>query len=287
MSALDLGPVEAPLLVFGGPYGNLPATRAMRDEARRLGIPAERTICTGDLVAYCAHPAETVALVRDWGAHVVMGNVEEALGAGAQDCGCGFEPGSACDRLAERWYAHADAALDLDTKRWMAGLPRRILFGMGGQRIAAVHGAPSAIARFVFASTPPSEKLAELAAAGVDGIVGGHCGVPFADRFDGGFWINAGAIGMPANDGTRRVWYAVLTPAPGGVAVALRPLHYDGDGAAAAMREQGLPEAYARTLLNGLWPSLDILPAAERAVAGRALEPMEIVLAAAPARAAA
>jgi hypothetical protein len=30
------------------------------------------------------------------------------------------------------------------------------------------------------------------------------------------------------------------------------------------MRERGLPEGYARGLETGLWPNLDILPAAER-----------------------
>ena len=30
------------------------------------------------------------------------------------------------------------------------------------------------------------------------------------------------------------------------------------------MRERGLPEGYARGLESGLWPNLDILPAAER-----------------------
>ena len=43
---------DGPLLVFGGPYSNLQATRAVLDEAARRGIPAERVICTGDVVAY-------------------------------------------------------------------------------------------------------------------------------------------------------------------------------------------------------------------------------------------
>jgi hypothetical protein len=45
--------VEAPLLVFGGPYSNLGAVLAMRARASDLGIPASRSICTGDVVAYC------------------------------------------------------------------------------------------------------------------------------------------------------------------------------------------------------------------------------------------
>ena len=103
----DLGDIDRPLLLFGGPYGNLEATRALLAEGERLGFPPKRTICTGDVVAYCADGAATTALVRASGIHVVMGNCEESLGAAAETCGCGFDAGSQCDALAARWYRHA------------------------------------------------------------------------------------------------------------------------------------------------------------------------------------
>ncbi len=37
---LELGVIDGPLLVFGGPYGNLQATRALQAEADGLCIPA-------------------------------------------------------------------------------------------------------------------------------------------------------------------------------------------------------------------------------------------------------
>ena len=54
-------PITPPILVFGGPYSNLRATQAMRARAEELGIPPSSTICTGDVVAYCAEPEETTA----------------------------------------------------------------------------------------------------------------------------------------------------------------------------------------------------------------------------------
>src|SRR5262249_34730080 len=57
--------VDKPLMVFGGPYSNLEATRPVLDEAVRLSISADRIICTGDVVAYGADAAATVDLVRD------------------------------------------------------------------------------------------------------------------------------------------------------------------------------------------------------------------------------
>jgi hypothetical protein len=77
-------------MVFGGPYSNLEATRAVLDEATRLSISADRIICTGDVVAYGADAAATVDLVRDRVGNVVMGNCEESLAAGSDDAVAGF-----------------------------------------------------------------------------------------------------------------------------------------------------------------------------------------------------
>jgi hypothetical protein len=62
---------DGALLVFGGPYSNLRALAALRARATALGVSASRTICTGDVVAYCAEPEETIAAMRDWGFLVV------------------------------------------------------------------------------------------------------------------------------------------------------------------------------------------------------------------------
>ena len=87
MTHLNLGILEGPLLLFGGPYSNLQATRALKGHAERLGIPPSHIICTGDAVAYFAKPNETVELLREWGVNVLMGNCEESLGWVSDDCG--------------------------------------------------------------------------------------------------------------------------------------------------------------------------------------------------------
>lgn len=275
---LDLGALGGPVLVFGGPYGNLQATEAILAEARRRGIPPARVVCTGDVVAYCADPAATVAAIRDSGVHVLMGNCEESLGAGRSDCGCGFAEGSECDLLSQRWFAHANAHLDDDAKDWMAGLPRRIVFTLAGRRFAVLHGAATDVSKFVFGSTPWADKAVEFArlrSEGIvaDAIVAGHAGLPFADDVEGRLWLNAGAIGMPANDGTPRTWYAILTPRADGLAIAIQSLSYDHAGAIRRMAEERVSDAYARSLNDGLWPNIDVLPYAERAMRGCPLAP--------------
>jgi predicted phosphodiesterase len=273
----DLGTLDGPVLVFGGPYGNLAATRAVLDEARRLGIPSERIICTGDVVAYCAEPAETVALVRDSGIAVVMGNVEESLADDAEDCGCGFDEDTACARLSVDWYAFARQALDADAKAWMRALPRRLTFTLAGRRLAAIHGGAVAINRFVFPSTPAGNKRAELALTGADGVIAGHSGLPFAELVGDRLWLNAGVVGMPANDGTPRGWYALLIPRVRAIRITFFPLAYDHAAAARTMAARGLPRDYAQALATGLWPSMDVLPPAERRARGRPLEPEDLI----------
>jgi predicted phosphodiesterase len=264
--------MDGPVLVFGGPYSNLEATRALFDWASARRIPAERIICTGDIVAYCADARETLTLVREAGIPVVMGNCEESLAESAANCGCGYAEGSACERLAAEWYAHADQCLVDEDRRWMGALPRRLTVEIAGRRLAVVHGGVTRINRFVFASTPRAVKRAELAAVDTDGVIAGHSGLPFTDVIDGKLWHNAGAIGMPANDGTSRTWFSLLIPERDGIRVEHHTLDYDHRQAAAKMRAAGLPKGYARALEIGFWPSLDELPPAETAGGGKPLE---------------
>ena len=264
--------VDGLLMVFGGPYSNLEATRAVLGEAARLAIPADRIICTGDVVAYGADPAATVELVRGSVHHVVMGNCEQNIAAGSASCGCGFPTGSTCERLSAAWFAHATRELNADARDWMADLPGRIDIEIGGCRLAVIHGGVDIINRFIFASTAAAIKFEEIRKTGVDGIIGGHCGLPFSQAINGQLWHNAGAIGMPANDGTPRVWFSLLSADADGVAIEHRALDYDYATAAAKMRRAGLPEEYAISLETGLWPSCDVLPLKEIHERGAALE---------------
>ncbi len=234
-------------------------------------------ICTGDVAAYCADPQACADRLRGEGIAVVMGNCEESLGADAADCGCGFAEGSACERLSLDWFAYCRAALDASAKSWMAALPRRLELGLAGRRLAVIHGGASAINHFIFASAPAREKRRELELAGAEGVIAGHCGLPFSELVGTKLWHNAGTIGMPANDGTPRVWFSLLEADAGGIRVSHHALAYDHATAARKMRERGLPEGYAACLLDGLWPSCDILPPRERAARGAPLAPRSLL----------
>ncbi|WP_020675171.1 metallophosphoesterase family protein [Geopsychrobacter electrodiphilus] len=267
-SALNLGPLNGPVLVFGGPYSNFAATLAMRQRAKELAIPPARVICTGDVIAYCAEPQETLQLIRDWGIAVVQGNCEESLGADAPDCGCGFDEGTTCSLLSVEWYQYATQRVSADERHWMQNLPKSLSFELAGKRVRVVHGGVRQINRFIFPSTPEAVKRKELVLAGSDVLIGGHSGIPWGEKIDNRAWLNSGVIGMPANDGSADGWYLLLSPESDNIRCSWRRLSYAADQSRHTMCNAGLQSGYAEALTTGLWPSMDVLPADERARRG-------------------
>ena len=262
--------ISAPVLVFGGPYSNLRALNAMHARAAELGIDSTRTICTGDVVAYCAEPEQTVAAIRDWGCHVVAGNCEKQLAQDAGDCGCGFAENTACDRLAKDWYAFARRRITSESRTWMDGLPHHLEFELAGRTVRVIHGGVARINRFVFASERQT-IAAELENARAGIVVAGHAGLPFIERINHRVWFNPGVIGMPANDGTPDVWYGLIKIDGSDLVLSTHRLTYDHASAATATQNASHADGYARALSTGLWPSLDILPAIERAQTGQTI----------------
>ncbi len=273
MKSVDLGILTGPILLFGGPYSNLSATLALRSVAEERLIPPERVICTGDLVAYCAEPEETVNLIREWGIPVVMGNCEESLATRALDCGCGFDVGSVCSALSVQWFQFADSKISDENRLWMGSLPREITFQFENRRFSVVHGGVESINRFFFASTPVEEKSIELSLLdpNIDGLIAGHSGIPFGEIVDGKAWLNTGVVGLPANDGTVDGWYMVLEPRDGMLQAQWHRLSYPTGPTRQAMIECGLSRGYADTIINGLWPSEDVLPSVEKESRGKPL----------------
>jgi hypothetical protein len=242
---------DDPVLIFGGLYGNLEAASAVLAEAVARGISASRIICIGDVVGYSADPLATVRLIRAAGIQVVMGGSEEQLGT---SIGAGEVP----------WFGFCRTALGEAERAWMRDLPRRLELDIAGRRLLVMHSGIDKTGRCVFASTPDAEVELQLDLAGVDGVVGSRCGLPFSRLLNGRLWHDPGAIGRPANDGTPRGWFSVLTPERGGLWVEHVALDYDHMAAAAKMRQAGLPGGDAAAVETGFWPSPEALPTAER-----------------------
>ncbi len=85
-------------------------------------------------------------------------------------------------------------------------------------------------------------------------------------------WLNAGAIGLPANDGSADGWYMLLQPDDRGFQVSWHRLPYDAGISRGSTLAAGMTE-YAQALTSGLWPSMDVLPVPERSNKGKRLDP--------------
>lgn len=267
----NLGILDGTILLFGGVYSNLQAIQGIREIAETLNIPNDRVICTGDVVAYCADPEESLREVIDWGIHTIAGNVEIQLRDGLEDCGCNFSTDSRCDIFAKQWYPYAQKKVSDQSLDWMHQLPEFIQFQYGSYRCTVVHGSYFNTSEYVFKSTPWDIKAANFEATQSNVIIAGHCGLPFNDVQQDQYWLNPGVIGIPANDGTTRVWYMLLHPSDGKLNFEHRSFEFDYEETFARMLETELPISYAKTLTSGLWDNNDILPEEETIAQGLAL----------------
>jgi alkylhydroperoxidase/carboxymuconolactone decarboxylase family protein len=292
MNKRNIGVLTGPILIFGGAYSNFDALLSLRAEADRLGIPASNVICCGDTPGYCAEPQECLDLLEEWGCPAIAGNVETNLVNGTDDCGCGFGDGSRCDMFAKLWYTYAAKNVTQKNLSFMADMPDILHFEYAGKKVTVLHGSPENQSEFVWHSTDADKKAQWCADAGADVVVGGHSGLPFAESLqtdnrqpttDNRLWLNAGVIGMPANDGTPDTWYLTLNDA-NGFDFDFHRLNYDHRAAKAKMiDDRRLPVSYAATLTTGIWDNTEIMPEAEEKREGVSLDPQTLKAALDPA----
>lgn len=260
------------LLIFGGVYSNFQALEVLHEWAQEHDFTSDQIVCTGDVVGYCAQPQECVDLVKKWDVHCIAGNVEIQLRNGDEDCGCNFNEDSSCDLNSRNWYPFAKENVNQDALDWMNTLPLNLILEFGGKKWGVVHGSQEETAKFVYKSTPWNEKRPSYEFLEVDHVVAGHCGIPFEDKQDEHLWINSGALGMPANDGTQRVWFCVISEDKEDFSTQFHSLEYDFKTTQAKMNEERLPVAYVETLETGLWDSTEVLDEVQTKLTGVRIE---------------
>ncbi len=265
----NIGKLSGKVLVFGGAYSNLEAFKKLQEVAADLKIPPSNIINTGDIVGYCAQPEEVVQLNKAWGINTIVGNVEVQLREDQLDCGCEFKEGSRCDVFSTQWYPYSKSKLSEDSINWMKDLPDFIQFEYLNHKGFVLHGSYFETAGYIYKSTDWSEKEKNFKETKADLILAGHSGLPFNHSKENKCWINAGVIGMPANDGTARVWYLILdTDEKGELFYEHYSFTYNHEEASALMLSNQLPKEYALTLKTGLWDNCEILPEEETKLQG-------------------
>jgi diadenosine tetraphosphatase ApaH/serine/threonine PP2A family protein phosphatase len=253
------------IAVIGGVYANAEALATVLADARSRD--ADAVFCLGDLGGFGPHPDRVFPLLHESGVRVVRGNYDEAVASGAADCNCGYiDPRD--NHFARISYAYTVGHTSAANRAWLATLPAHERVRLGAHRVLMCHGSPRRINEFLWESTTPDGLLRRLLTDySADVLLCTHTGIKWQRCVAGGAGhaVNVGAIGRPENDGTPRVWYALLTAEPD-LRVDFVPVSYDHEAVARAIETEGLPHEFAETLRTGWWTTcLENLPARERA----------------------
>lgn len=230
--------------LIGDVHANLPALEAVLAHAARRRPDAIWNV--GDSVGYGPFPDEVVRRLNDPGIVSIIGNYDLKVLA-FKDGQKKLKKKRAEKCLAFKW---AYENLSKKSRKFLRSLPEEIRLEAGGWRVLIVHGSPALNEEHLTPDTP-ADRLRELAAtAEADAILFGHSHVPLARKVAGVWFINPGSVGRP-DDGDPRASYAILTLTPKAVRTRLYRVEYDVARAVAAIRREGLPEAFAQMLLQG------------------------------------
>ncbi len=250
--------------LFGGAYSNWLATEQVVSDVLRRG--ADEIWFRGDAGGFGPHPDRTVEALRRLPVQSIQGNYDDSIGHAKDDCACGYtDPRD--NGYARISYAYTLEHTSAEHRSWLAALPASARIHVGRYTVHLCHGSPRRVNEFLWESTTPAGFVAaQCDAVDADVIACTHTGLHWARWLpDGRGIVNVGAIGRPANDGNRDVWYTLLEEQDGRLVHTFVPIAYDWATLANEMRAEGLPPEFVETIETGWWTTcMEILPARER-----------------------
>lgn len=229
--------------VIGDAHGNLPALEAVLRDANRRRPNAIWNL--GDLIGYGPHPEEVVQRLKSRKIASIAGNFDERV------LGWRPDPPAKDGGSADRWLAAGWARENLseNSLAFLKALPPERRRKHEGHSLLLTHGSPASRTERLEPTTSP-KRLRELAAiAKADIVLCGHSHIPWARNVDGVWFVNPGGVGR-SDDGDPRASYALLELNEGSVRITHRRVAYDVASVANAIRRLGLPEVFARMILE-------------------------------------
>jgi len=232
--------------IFADIHGNLAALRAVLAVLIEEG--AERVVCLGDVAATGPHPHESLALLREVGCPVVMGNADAAL-LDPPDADEGADDDARRIADIDRWCA--DQLTEAD-RRFVATFRPTVEIALGsGQTLLCCHGSPRSFDDAIAAETPDSDLDRMLGGQEATLVACGHTHTRLLRRHRASEIVNPGSVGLAYRflpDGAVRVppWaeFALVDAADGGpLGVTFHRVPYDQAATDRAMTEQGMPHA--------------------------------------------
>jgi len=260
-------------------HGNMAALEAVWDDLGNQNI--DQLYCLGDLVGYGPYPNEVVEFVNQNNIPTVLGCWDEGIGMEQEDCGCKFitEEDAEYGHAAFKWTR---SNISEENRKFLSEL----YFGQRVTNTAAgtlllVHGSPRNTGEYLMESTHDLILFERAAAGDCDVLICGHTHVPFVRQIEGTLkvtaelgvkdaiqkdlgmvkspaprevslkpklLINAGSVGEPRHGGVEATYVIFNTKTK---AVEIRGVPYDVGATVKALKNSGLPEAFASRLESG------------------------------------
>jgi putative phosphoesterase len=145
---------------------------------------ADELICLGDSIYEYRFSNDVIRLLRDRGAHTILGNHEEGF----------LGPQGSRARQAE-W-------IDPSLLKWLAERPKRLQLTIGGKKLLVVHSTPwEPRGAYVY---PHSSLLARFGEADADFVLYGHTHHQLTRRIGTVLVINPGSTGEARDSSNQR-----------------------------------------------------------------------------------
>ncbi len=217
-------------------HGNLPAFRAVLDDAAKIGCDA--IWCAGDVVGRGPHPNEVTELLRALDVPTVQGNWDEAVGMDRDYSGA-LWPSRETEEMGEVSLAWTKERLTDENRAWLRNLPTSQRFSVEGRSVLLFHGSPLKQTEYLW-SDRPSRYFARIASDEADDLFCfGHTHESFHRVVGQGHFVAAGSVGC-GTDGDARARYAVVYIGQPDVAVGFRSVDYDHASVVRDMAAAGL-----------------------------------------------
>ena len=142
-------------------------------EAFRLMGDVDEVLCLGDTVSQTRFSNGVVAMLRERGAHMVLGNHDVDY----------------LRRLADTQVAAGK--VDGELVDWLAGQPETHAFDVAGTQLLMTHATPWS-RDYIY---PGSKEMTRFAEVEADFVLGGHTHTMFAGRIGRALVINPGSAG--------------------------------------------------------------------------------------------
>ena len=232
--------------IFSDTHSNLPALEAVLSDIEKQGV--NKILHCGDLVGYGPFPNEVIDLIRNKGIAGVMGNYDDGVGFGRNECGCAYTDRTQ-ELLGHRSLEWTKTHITEENKKFLRSLPHELRFSQGAFEVLIVHGSPRKINEYLYEDRPLKTFNRLLETGRCNLLVCGHTHLPYHKVIGDKHIVNVGSLGKP-KDGDPRAAYTLLTLTED-LGVSFRRVAYDVERIAMAIEASELPCEYAEMTRRG------------------------------------